>query len=204
MNKHSYVCSKCKRSFRRRWNAQRHNDTIHKGLSNICLKHRPGNSANALKNKTDRYHPSFAATPKSWKYGQIHRTNAKDFSYKPFNSLFLKKSNKSVETMDEGEKEDFLNNTLEKMAIPIERLEKLFLEKLCIPPKKVENILSHIITVALGMPDPIRFIQDKFTYYNRQYCSAKIINHVAKFCNGDYFAANEYLKNVLLDRYLYK
>ena len=61
------------------------------------------------------------------------------------------------------------------MSISIERLEKLFFEKLCIPRKNIENMLSHIIIAALTMHDPVKFIQDKFTYYNRQYYSAR--NH---------------------------
>ena len=198
MNKPSYVCSKCKRAFRRRWNAQRHTDTVHKGLSDIKFKHKQGNSANAI-NKPDRYHPSFAAASTPWKYRQMHQHNSKDSSFAPFNNSGspLKKPNKSVVTMDEGEKEDFLNNTLEKMAISIERLEKLFFEKLCIPRKNIENMLSHIIIAALAMPDPVKFIQDKFTYYNRQYYSAKMIKYVAKSYEMDYFAATEYLKSVI-------
>lgn len=119
--------------------------------------------------------------------------------FAPFNNSgsSLKKPNKSVVTMDEGEKEDFLNNTLEKMSISIERLEKLFFEKLCIPRKNIENMLSHIIIAALTMHDPVKFIQDKFTYYNRQYYSARMIKYVAKSYEMDYFAATEYLKSVI-------
>ncbi len=53
------------------------------------------------------------------------------YSFKSFNNggSPLKKWNRPVMPMDEGEKEDLIYNTLEKMAIPFEKLEKLFFEK---------------------------------------------------------------------------
>lgn len=106
--------------------------------------------------------------------------------------------------MDEGEKEDFVNITTEKIAIQVEKLEKLFSEKLY-PNEPVENTikrLCNIVAAALAMPDPIRYTQDKFTYYNRQYCSAKMIGYVAASYGIDAFGATELLKNVLMEKYL--
>lgn len=122
-----YSCSKCSWAFSRRWNAQRHNDAIHKGLSNIAIKYKSGNRVKAAKNRSVLY-PSFSAALKSKEFRHLNQNNANDSSFKPFNNSgsHLKKSNKSVMSMDEGEKDDFLNNPLEKMAIPLEKLEQLF------------------------------------------------------------------------------
>jgi hypothetical protein len=106
--------------------------------------------------------------------------------------------------IDECEKEDFVDATSEKMGIHVEKLEKLFFEKLYPhePREKTKKLLCNIVTAALAMHDPIRYIQDKFAYYHRQYYSTKMINYVATSYGIDTFNATEYLKNVLLTRYL--
>ena len=59
--------------------------------------------------------------------------------------------------MDEGEKEEFVNITTEKIAIQVEKLEKLFSEKLY-PHHPAENTikrLCNIVAAALAKPVPI-------------------------------------------------
>ena len=132
MNKKSYVCSNCSKAFRRRWNAQRHNNDIHKGFSDINIKYKSGSRVDALKNKPDRYHSSFATASKFKKFKYVSQDNANESSFKSFNNsgFPIKKSNKPVVTMGEGEKDDFVDITTEKMGIHVEKLEKLFFEKL--------------------------------------------------------------------------
>ncbi len=144
MNKPTYGCSKCSRAFRRRWNAQRHIDTIHKGLSHIDIKYKSGNRVNALKNRPG-FIPSLAAVSKFMDLKYSHQKNANDFSFRSFNKggSQLRKMNRSVMPMDEGQKVDLLYETLEKMAIPFEKLEKLFFEKLCLYPQ-YGNSETHI------------------------------------------------------------
>jgi hypothetical protein len=38
MKKPIYVCSKCPKTFPRRWNAERHGNSVHKGLSKIVAQ----------------------------------------------------------------------------------------------------------------------------------------------------------------------
>jgi len=205
MNKPSYGCSNCPRAFRRRWNAQRHNDTIHRGLSNIIIiNHEPQNKVNTLKNQSG-YHPSFAASPQSQKFRYARGNNANDPLFKPFNDGSpLKKSNKAVRYMDYEEKEDFFYNTLEKMAIPVEKLEKLFFEKIYPqdPRENTQNMISLIVNASLADPDPIGYIQDKLTYYTRQYYAAKVITYMAKYYRFDTFTATAYLRNMLSGKYM--
>jgi hypothetical protein len=39
MAKIKYTCQTCNKAFSRRWNAQRHNDSLHNGLSHISTKY---------------------------------------------------------------------------------------------------------------------------------------------------------------------
>jgi hypothetical protein len=63
MNKTAYGCSNCSKGFRRKYNAQRHVGTVHKGLSGVDIIYKPGNRVNALKNQPG-FNPSFAAASK--------------------------------------------------------------------------------------------------------------------------------------------
>lgn len=205
MNKPTYGCSNCPRAFRRRWNAQRHNDTVHRGLSNIIIiNHEQQNKVNTLKNQSG-YHPSFAASTQFQKFKYARGNNANDPPFKPFNDGSpLKKSNKAVRYMDYEEKEDFFYNTLEKMAIPVEKLEKLFFEKIYPPEahEDAQNMISGIVNASLADPDPTGYIQDKHTYHNRQYYAAKVIRYVAKYYRVDTFTATEYLRIILLVKHM--
>ncbi len=112
--------------------------------------------------------------------------------------------NRSVMSMDEDQREDFLYKTLEKMAIPFEKLEKLFSEKLCFYSQNedAETKIFNMIIDALGKPDPVKAMEGHFIYHNKQYYSAKMIAYVAKHYNCNTFKATEILKNVLMKKYL--
>ena len=83
MNKPPYVCSKCSRAFTRSWNAQRHIDSIHNGLSNISIKYKSGKTTNASKNQPG-FSPPFAVVSKSDKFKYLHQKNANEPSFKSF------------------------------------------------------------------------------------------------------------------------
>jgi hypothetical protein len=174
------------------------------GLSNIIsMNHGQQNKVNALKNQPG-YRTSFASSPQSQKFKYARRYNAHDSTFKPFSDGSpLKKSNKAVRPMDYEEKEDFFYNTLEKMATPVEKLEKLF-EKIYPhdPRENTQNMISLIVIASLADPDPIKYIQDKLAYHNRQYYAAKVITYVAKSCGDDTFAATVYLRNMLSGKYM--
>jgi hypothetical protein len=173
-------------------------------MSNIVIISRePQNNVNSLKNQFG-YHTSFAAATKSQKFKHMWRDDANDPSFKPFNDVSpWKKSNKSIMPMDDEEKEDFFYNTLEKMAILVEKLEKLF-EKLYPhePPENTQNLISSIVNASLVDSAPIGYIKDQHAYFNRLYHTAKIIKYVAKYYRTDTFAATEYLRSILLVKHM--
>ena len=70
------------------------------------------------------------------------------------------------------------------------------------PMKEQKKMLCNTVDAALAMPDPIRYVQDTFTYYNRQYYSAKMTFYVAAYYGMVTFGATELLKNVLMEKYL--
>jgi hypothetical protein len=138
----------------------------------------------------------------------LNQKNANDPSFRAFNNggSPLKKWNRPVMPMDEGQKEDLLYKTMEKMAIPFEKLEKLLFEKSpFLPPcDDFGKKLFAIFITALESPDPVKVIQDNLDYYNIQYHGNKMIEYVAKNGKINTFAATVYLKNKLADTYAKK
>jgi hypothetical protein len=67
---------------------------------------------------------------------------------------------------------------------------------------EIEQILSNQIMMALEMPNPVKALQDLYTYYNRLYYSNKMILLVAKSYNINTFAATNMMKEILLLKYI--
>jgi hypothetical protein len=166
--------------------------------------HNSRNRVNALKNHPG-FNPSFAAASKFKEFKYMNQKNANDFSFRSFNKggSPFKKLNRQIMPMDEGQKEDLLYKTLEKMAVPFGKLEKLLFEKpsLLKPSEDVETKISFILVTALESPDPVKVIQDNLDHYNRQYHADKMIEYVAKFNKLSTFTATFYLKNKLADTF---
>jgi hypothetical protein len=101
MNKAAYGCSNCSKGFRRRYNAQRHVDTVHRGLSGVDIICKTGNRVNAPKNPTG-FNPYFAPGSKFKVLEYLNQKHANDFSFRSFNKggSPLKKLNRSVMPMD--------------------------------------------------------------------------------------------------------
>jgi hypothetical protein len=201
-----YLCSFCSKKFSRKWNANRHNNDIHKGLSSI--DYRSKKVINALNKPSSKITRGYSVNPKFKQFDNNFENNIYSSSRSPppfrsFNNNYLKeKSNKSIYYMNEQEKEDFLYRNLEKMSVSFEKLEKLFVEApyLIMPYNNIHEILSNIIITALGKPDPVTHIQNKLALYTRLYCRNKLISFVAKSECMDSLAAIEYLKNILLSK----
>ena len=145
-------------------------------FDNVYVTDASSNQIFVLAPNTTYTTPSTEATirlqTREFKY--LHQNYTHNSSFRSFNnhSSLLKHPNKSVMPMDEGEKEDFLCNNLEKMAIHLRNWKTVFLRNyfslhlVMILKKK----LSAIIITALESHNPIKVIQENLTHYNGQYC----------------------------------
>jgi hypothetical protein len=198
-----YICSFCSKKFSRKWNAKRHNNDIHKGLSSIDYRLKKG--IITLNKPSSKITRDYATITKVKQFDRNFENKKYPYSLSlsPFrsfnNNQFKKKSYKSIFYMDEQEKEDYLYRKLEQMSVPFEKLEKLFVEApyLIMPLNNIQGVLSNIVITALGKPDPVIYIQNKLALYTRLYCSNKLISCVARNMNMDVTTAKEYLKNIL-------
>ena len=129
MTKLIYRCPLCLKKFTRKWNAQRHNNDIHKDMALIeyssNVKMGLDNRSKVYSYNLDKYKVKTSGS----KDNNSNTTNFSSFSYsypyKSFNNYYQNKSIKYFEPIDENEKEDSFYNKLEKIAIPFENFEKL-------------------------------------------------------------------------------
>ncbi len=188
MKKTIYGCSRCQKTFPRKWNAERHVISVHKGLSKIGSQFgnevNPANSFRHLNNPT----VSYTAASKAKKFKT---------------SGFQKKLKESVNPMMDIEEreDDLLYGNLEKMIIPFEKLEKLFFEKMYRhePPEKIDKILTNVIILASGSSNPAKVVQDYLTSFTRSHWTTKMISCVARSMGVDAVTAFAFLKSIALD-----
>jgi hypothetical protein len=199
MNASGYLCSICLKKYTRKWNAQRHNNDIHKGLAIIDYQLQNGN---LTFNKQTNTLLNYSATFKFNEKQNIFKNNNDISTFKPFNKIYQNKSRTSILFMNEKEKENYLYYILEQMSVPFEKLEKLLIEKpsLIAPNIVIESFLSTMIIKALGMPDPVKTVHDNLAYYTRLHRRNKMISSVVTSEMMDVLSPIEYLKGILFNR----
>lgn len=201
MTKLKYVCSVCSKSFSRKWNAQRHNDTVHKDTALI----RHSSNVRSFNNKSKIYSHSLVKS-KFKTVGSKFNSNPADSpaslsscQFKSFNNYYQNDSNKFIMSVDEEEKENILYAKLETMIIPFEKLEKLLVMApyLVQSNGNIDSILSNIIIMALGRHDPVKIIQNYLSLYSRLYYRNKMILYVSHFLKIPVISTIEFMKSLL-------
>lgn len=126
-----YICSRCPKTFTRKWNTKRHGNSVHKGLSDIGTQFgheaKTDYSFRRLGIQQDRY--SVASNHGRFNtYG--YQKNGYSSSFKQVSGGHPIKFKGSVNPMGVEEREDdLLNGRLEKIMVPFVKLERLLLDK---------------------------------------------------------------------------
>jgi hypothetical protein len=199
MNASGYLCSICFKKFPRKWNAQRHNNDIHKGLAIIDYQFQNGN---LTFNKQTNILLNYSATAKFNEHYNLFKNNNGISTFKPFNKIYQNKSRTPILFTNEQEKENYLFYILEQMSVPFEKLEKLLIKdpSLITHYIDIESFLSAMIIKALGMPDPVKTIYDNLAYYTRIHRRNKMISYTHPPETMDVLSPIEYLKGILFGR----
>jgi|tagenome__1003787_1003787.scaffolds.fasta_scaffold20988661_1 hypothetical protein len=203
MNKLKYKCSICSKKFSRKWNAQRHNNTMHKDVASIKYSSIGKLSSN---NQSKIYPYGLNISKFKTSKSKLNNNKIKSSTYsspypiKSFNNFYQNNSNKySIKSINEDEKENLLYNKLEKMIIPFEKLEKLFVMEpsLIQGSGNIDTVLSNIIITALGQHDPAKFVHNHLSFYSGLYYRNKMILCVSRSLRIDILSTVEYLKSLL-------
>ena len=205
MGKIKYKCSLCSKRFSRKWNAQRHNNDIHKDIA--LIKH--SSNVKMDSNRQSKIYPyglnisKFKTANSKFDSEPINFTpRSLSYPFKSFNNCYQNNSKNPNVLMNDDyddEKETLLYNNLEKMIIPFEKLAKLFvmMPSLILGSGNIDTVLSNIIITALGKYDPAKFIQNYLSFYSRLYYRNKMILCVSRSLKLDFLPTVEYLKSLL-------
>jgi len=203
MNKLKYKCSICSKKFSRKWNAQRHNNIMHKDVASIKYF---SNAKLGSNSQSKIYSYGLNISKIKTSNSKLNNNIIKSSTYyspypiKSFNNFYQNNANKSsIISINEGERENLLYNKLEKMIIPFEKLEKLLTltPSLIQDSGNIDSVLSNIIINALGKHDPAKFVQNYLSLYSGLYCRNKMILCVSRYLKMPVIPTVEYLKSLL-------
>jgi hypothetical protein len=161
MKEKSYSCNTCKERFGRRWNADRHNSTVHSDMA-IIFNNKTG-SISKHKETTQRYD-----NPRN-----IYQ---KSPSYKRFKEM---KNNFSPFRKDDLEMEEELKiiSIFGKLKQPFEDLEKLLSDN----PENIKiKLLSDMVIYSLTSSNPVKSLQEEIELCQSLSSRQKIIECVSK------------------------
>lgn len=170
MGKAIYRCTNCKKTFGRKYNAERHNRDMHNELAVIYAKEN-GWVSNKRKTGIIIPEPTTENTPTSAtatdsKIAYNNNTIAEKRSQNPNFNLkdFVNKNDGSSDT-NTGENTDVdkFFKFLEKLTILVDELDTLL--RSYKTNMERTKILADTITLSLISPDPFKFIKDTISFH---------------------------------------
>jgi hypothetical protein len=178
-----WFCSKCKKPFTRRWNANRHCNNKHSGfLENIV------SFTDYIVNRQD-----------FTQLNNIDKDNNSHSNHFVKNQVFYDKSISANNSLF-----DFMTDPLEyfidQELLPYEVLSPLGpkYEELrgildFLPESSRNEILGISLSTAINSDNPIEIIQNKITEYSKSKSNVMMLNDLTRFYGGD----KEYTKQLL-------
>jgi hypothetical protein len=158
-----YDCSKCNKSFSRKWNAERHNERMHDDLSTI--RHRKTKSEFEPKLKTKKQYQK-----------------SKPNLFQSFNSAIKDNDQgKSFPSyVNSGSDNLKIMKIFGRLAQPFEELEKLMDEY---DEKPKSSFLCQIFISCLKSPRPVKSMNETVEAHRSTKCRKKVAKHVAMAYN---------------------
>jgi hypothetical protein len=188
-----YACTKCNKTFGRRYNADRHSLRKHDGMAIISNK-----ETNEISNKRkiNDYSPSPSspitttttktdANNNTRTFPDLHDNNHEDFFSNPDSKI----NNNTVD-------KEKIFRIFEKISPLIDELDLLLIKYKPDPERK--QILSNVIGLSLATPNPVRSLKDTINFYRVTKIMEKATSYVAESQNTTPNQAKEMLKSIIL------
>jgi hypothetical protein len=199
VRKNIYACTSCKKTFSRKFNAERHNKVVHEEMAMVYnkendwksnIKKSPLKSSNTIDHtikSTSLSHSSLKPDkdidnliPK-----QTYNNNLKDL-YK--DDLYLDNS--------ENKDDQLVFKIIGKMAPYIDTFDSL-LSRYSDNNDRIK-ILSFILTTSLTTSNPIKFIKEQINFLHSLIAMKKSISLISHYYNIEPKQARETLKGLVL------
>ena len=211
VRKNIYACTSCKKTFSRKFNAERHNKIVHEEMAMVYnketdwksnIKKSPLKSSNTI----DRIIKSPSLSHSSLKPDknidnlipkQTYNNNLKDL-YKDDQYLDNSES-KDDQYVDNSESKDdqLVFKIIGKMAPYIDTLDSLLLSRYSDNNDRIK-ILSSILTTSLTTSNPIKFIKEQINFLHSLIAMKKSISLISHYYNIEPKQARETLKGLVL------
>ena len=193
MSRAIYACTKCNKTFGRRYNADRHSLRKHDGMAIIFNKETDEISN---KRKIDDYSSSSSliTTTTTTKTDANNDTktipNPYDNNHEDFFGIPESKINNN--TLDKEK----IFRIFEKISPLIDEFDTLLTKYEPDPERK--KILSNVIGLSLATSTPVRSLKDTINYYRVTKEMEKVTSYVAESQNITQNQAKERLKTIIL------
>lgn len=182
-----WICKICKQPLTRKWNAKRHCDIKHEGLSESIIL-----LSEYLK-MTNSIEPIKILNPAV--YNNINQISHQEkLSFKGESIISNVQPNwKSIhdENDDFNQKEVLLTNTLDKIAPKYEEIRNLLSH---IPESNRRQMLGNIISLAIFDDNPLRFINKKIKDLRKNKLHNLMLEDASFFLGMNIQLTKEYLK----------
>ena len=150
MGRESYSCTDCKKTFGRRYNAERHNKQVHDEMAVVY-----GNKTNRASGKgTITNKKASTAVPNSMDIGE---------KADRFNIGSMKTTYSESSTDKDNEDEEKISKVFGKMLPLIEEMDKALSD---IPPEKRIDTVGQIIMSSLNTSNPFKAMRDAINFHN--------------------------------------
>jgi hypothetical protein len=195
MGRPTYACTKCNKTFGRRYNADRHSLRKHDGMAIIFNK-----ETNKISNKRKikDYSPSSSSpittTTTTTKTDANNNTKTIPDPHDNNREDFFSNPNSKINNNTVNKEKIF--RIFEKISPLIDELDLLLIKYKPDPERK--KIISNVIGLSLATSNPVRSLKDTINYYRVTKVMEITTSYVAESQNITPNQAKEMLKSIIL------
>jgi len=189
VRKNIYACTSCKKTFSRKFNAERHNKIVHEEMAMVYNKENDWKSnikKSPLKSSNTIDHT-------------IKSTSLSHSSLKPDKNIdnLIPKQTYNNNLKDLYKDDQLVFKIIGKMAPYIDTLDSLLLSRYSDNNDRIK-ILSSILTTSLTTSNPIKFIKEQINFLHSLIAMKKSISLISHYYNIEPKQARETLKGLVL------
>jgi hypothetical protein len=193
MSRAIYACTKCNKTFGRRYNADRHSLRKHDGMA-IIFNKETDEISNKRKIDDCTSSSSLITTTATTKTDVNNNTRTiPDPHYNNHEGFFDIPDSKINNNTRDKEK---IFRIFEKISPLIDEFDTLLTKYESDPERK--KILSNVISLSLATSTPVRSLKDTINYYRVTKEMEKVTSYVAESQNITQNQAKEMLKTIIL------
>src|SRR3954470_9098343 len=200
VRKNTYACTSCKKTFSRKFNAERHNKIVHDEMAMVYNKETDWKSnikKSSFKSSNTIDHTiKSTSSPSTLK---SDRNNDTPISNQKYNNKLkdLCKDDELNFDINENKDDQLVFKIIGKISPYIDTLDSLLLSRYSDNDDRIK-ILSFILISSLTTSNPIDFIKEQISFFRSMIAMKKSISLITYYYNIEPKQARETLKGLVL------